>query len=33
MTNNKKIDFDFQSFILGIFTGMVISLIILTIML
>jgi hypothetical protein len=33
MTNNKQIDFDFQSFILGIFTGMVISVIILTILL
>jgi hypothetical protein len=33
MTNNKQTDFDFQSFILGIFTGMVISVIILTILL
>ena len=33
MSNNKQIDFDLQSFFLGIFTGMVISLIILTILL
>jgi hypothetical protein len=31
MTNNKQIDFDFQSFSLGIYTGMVISVIILMI--
>jgi hypothetical protein len=33
MTNNKQIDFDFQSFVFGIFTGMVISVIILMILL
>jgi hypothetical protein len=33
MSNNKQIDFDLQSFFLGILTGIVILLIILTILL